>query len=665
MGSKQYKKGTIQGLIFSLITVLCVLSYFIYLIDLYLNNQIDPKFRWQSFVTSSRTEVSLSQDLIGFTFLYNTTLSIDQFQLQQNKTYLVYYPYFFYEDTKNDISIQINLDIVKCINPYQQGLNCLDFSQLSNYTLVVDNMNNILSNIYINVYGCLDLDSIKTTIPDNCAQQNEIDEVINGVESSLFLQLKTEQFNTTSKRIQTNFRTLQSYTLSNQFTLSNVNTQKQETIVKDGLLIQNQQIYQSPIQYNMQNWGFDRQQSLKSGLGPYAQISLGMDQIVQHFQIQYTSITEILALVNSFTSIIMLCRVIGRFYSQKQIQEDFLMLIMRNLFQDKCSKILEYNSLIKQVNPSLIQNSNLQEDITGDINEWKNHNSIFVPNFQNQYLKKKQNQEQENSFQKKIDFIDDMMEQMNKSKLHITQTSQEAQNNVCNHEKLDKKQFSINKNNSKQIGSLIFQPNESKIQIFKKNDDSIQKKKFIPKKNIIQTQKEQYNISNNTQQYTFSEEIKQRLKAINSIQMKKKLQNFFLKKCFKSKDHLKSRVINKVQMEIIQQETNKNFNIYEFYKDIIFLKKAISMLLTSDQLAAIQFVSLTDYFFNLDLKSKNQNINFKVQKIMLNYFEKQYSILQSEQIQEMYIQKFISRCQQGQNLTEVDQRIISSIAIKL
>ncbi|KAL4499734.1 hypothetical protein ABPG72_017274 [Tetrahymena utriculariae] len=180
---------------------------------------------------------------------------------------------FYYQDSTNKVYEQFNLDITKCDDPSLGSFNCIDFSKIKNQSIILDSQNNIQPQLYINLYGCNDLDSIKTTIPDNCAPQSEIDSIVNGLEASFYVKLKAQQFNTTSKQLQSNYRNLYLYGLSNQFILNTIKTQKQVTTVDNGLLFQRQYVYSSPIQYDFNSQAFDRKVSLNSGLGPYFRIS--------------------------------------------------------------------------------------------------------------------------------------------------------------------------------------------------------------------------------------------------------------------------------------------------------------------------------------------------------------------------------------------------------
>ncbi|EAR87682.3 AMP-binding enzyme family protein (macronuclear) [Tetrahymena thermophila SB210] len=655
MGEGRYKRGTCLGLSLSVVTVAIVLFYIFYIFNQYFSNLIDPKFRSQSFITSFRKEVPLSQDLIGFQQFYNLSMTLDEYQASQNKTYVVYYPQFYYQDLKNQIYLTIDLDVVKCTDPSLKGFNCIDFSQVSNYTFLLDNSNDnqIYSGIYINMYGCLDLDVQKTTIPDNCASQTEIDNAINNLGSYYYLKLKTQQYNTTSKQIQTNYRSIYNYIYSNQYTIITLNTQIQETKVNLGLLYQNELNFQSPIQYNQISQSFDRQFSLKQGFGPYYQTMIFMDEIVQQFQIQYPTITEILALINGVAALVMIARFIGRFYSQKLIKQDFFMLLLQNIYSDKYEKILEHNNLIEKKEDISQQIINLKQSSDIISEEYQNKSEMLVPTFPAKFrdtpekniFPSKNNQNNNSN-----NYCNDSSPLYKQSNILIEDFDLKDESYMFSKKQnisTQKSFISINKNQIKMTNSQI--QTNSKKTLFNQAKSAFNG-------SIIETRKKNQNND------TLSLAVSQKLKAIQNKPTKQMIQNILFKfQLYRSKDFLKSKGLDLKILMNVGQEVNKNLNIYELYKDIIFLKKAISILLTKDQLAAIQFVGLTENVLNLDFVKNKFSDDYQKIKEKLNYFEKQFCIMQSQQLQEEYIKKFFFKYQLNNNKNEINNRIISSI----
>ncbi|EAR82462.3 transmembrane protein, putative (macronuclear) [Tetrahymena thermophila SB210] len=644
--------------------------------------------RFQSFVVDEKIEVPLSQDLVGFVFNYNASMSIDKYQEEKNKTYLVYYAYFYYQN--GTFSQKFDLDVIKCTDPKLQGYNCVDFSKISNYTLVLDNSANVISQLFINLYSCLDIDQVKKTVPQNCASQQDIDDIINGSQSLFYLKMKVQQYNTTSKQIQTNYRNIYNFLLSNQFTITTLKTQKQETQVNEGLIFQTKQNFQSPIQYDPVNLSYDRQFSLQQGLGPYNQVSIYLDEIVQQFQIQYPSITEIFALVNSVASIVLASKFLGRYYSQRQIQQNFFMLFLRRLFQEKNQQIFEHNQQDTLQNKQKLQNQNVNEEATDDFLEQQNKIDLKIPNFETKfrdYVEKSQvNNFQQDNLINELKFKnqeDTIQEQKGDDTIQISQSSHFSKSPQNQYEfknyQNDSKISIFDKQIHNQIQTSKFFDFQRQVFLDQRSQslrkqtnfninelDSINFTSSVEKKdkmnNFVSEIEAKKKLSYFQNQGSIKINISQKLKAIYSNQVKQTIQNFIFKpRLLNTKQYLNSKGIYVNSLAKIGKEVKKSLDIYEFYKDIIFLKKAITILLSKDQLAAIQLVNLTDNFLNLDLNSKDFKTEYKNSKRKLNYFEKQFIILQSDQLQAEYIEKFFKRRQKLEQINEVDQRIISSI----
>ncbi|KAL4471333.1 hypothetical protein ABPG72_011110 [Tetrahymena utriculariae] len=677
LGGQQYKKGTVQGIILSIFAITAILSYFFYLLEMLVNNQIDPKFRSQSFLINEGIEVSLNQNLIAFLFNYNQTFTMHQLETKQNKTYLVYYAQFFNGDPNNQQLI--NLDIIDCSHPKLIGFQCIDFSKISNYTLILDNSKSIFSQIQIYIYGCHDLDSIKTSISNNCADQADIDNAINGAYSFLQLKMQIQQYNTTSKELQTSYRRINNFLFSNQFIITNVKVQKQETQISKGLVFQTQQTYSSPIQFDSSNQSYDRQLSLLSGIGPYNQVSIQLDEIVQQFQIQYPTIIEILALVNSVAAIVMIARVLGKFISQSLIRKDIFMMILTNLFQEKNEKILKHNNLISQNNEIIIyQQSNNQDDNIQQ--DKKNKTKIFVPSFQTKFREfveanqltnsNNQNYEYQFNLQKQQSSPENKKGRKDSSQVHQLSRNESSSIPFQNQQSKLNKNVKKLKSNINNITLQMFSPlslNDSEGLIFqnkgtkKQTIVNNQKQATIQKQDFVDSQSNE-TVSKNQNFFFFSDTISEKLKAKNSSSLKKAVQNLIFKfKFFKKKEFQISKGVDQNLIKIVGKEVDKHLNIFKLYEDIIFLKKAVSMLLRGDQLAAIQLIGLTDNYINLNQSSDNSKINFEKNKNKLNHFEKQFFIQQSNELQMEYIKKFFTRCQNGKKVSNLDTRIFSSL----
>ncbi|EWS75506.1 AMP-binding enzyme family protein (macronuclear) [Tetrahymena thermophila SB210] len=481
--NRQSKKGTIQGVILSIIVFIFAIAYFSYLLYQFVNNQIDPNYKSQSFITEERIDINLGSDLLGFRFEYDTNQDIQNLQASQNQTYLVFYAYFYYINGTSLTQTQLN--IIQCTNPQLAGFYCLDFSPVQNYTLTLSTKENLQSQVFIYTYGCLDIDFNKNSIPSNCANQTEINKIVNGVNAGFRFKLFTSQFNTQTKQIQVNYRNDFVYALGNYISYTTLKAQKQITSVKQGFFIQSQSNYSSPIAYEKDNQLWDRQYTINSiNQSGYGMLELIMNEIVQQVEIQYPTIPSILALNKIWT-------------------------------------------LVKD------------------------------------------------------------------------QHNYSSNNNLC-----------YNKKN---------------------------KKKFFKKQEIANS------------------DIK--------LNHNEKLQSILFRfRFFDKKEYLLSKGLDYQQKKIIEKQLSKDLNIFEFYKDILFLKKAVMILLSSEQLAAIKIIGCSSNFLEQPKTLINKD-NFLNNTGSLNYFQEQYNLFESENLQFEKIEQFIKRCQQNTSLTEIDKRLLSSICI--
>ncbi|EDK31860.2 AMP-binding enzyme family protein (macronuclear) [Tetrahymena thermophila SB210] len=361
-------------------------------------NQIkqNPIYRSQNIITEEMIDISLDSNLVGFRYEYDTNKSIDLLQAQNNKTYIVQIAQFYYADGQNNS--QVVLDIVKCTNPNFIGYYCIDFSSIQNQTLTLSTAQDILSYVAIIFYGCLDLDMYKTTIPNNCASQSEIDQVMNSFSSGVRLKLFTSQFNTVTRQAQVKYRNQFIYTSADQLVQTILKAQKQVTSVKQGLLIQNSTEFSSPIQYNPFQQTYDRQYSIKNlNYSGYSYVQIQMDEIMEVIKIQYPTIPQILALGNSILTLLMFVGVLGKVCSANSIKNNFFVLLMQNLFQESYMQILKINKLIQNkqntFNEEQIKSlrNNFTQKVEFELSEYKEENETIQSNkYRPQMIKTKQ-----------------------------------------------------------------------------------------------------------------------------------------------------------------------------------------------------------------------------------------------------------------------------------
>ncbi|KAL4474194.1 hypothetical protein ABPG72_001733 [Tetrahymena utriculariae] len=151
LSKQSFKRDTLLGSLISQFIIAILLSYLIYLVLQLLNNKIDPKFRSQVFILDEPTHVALQNDLLAFKFQYQPQISLEEYQIYMNKTYFVPIVYFMLYDTEN--ATQILLNITKCSNKDLQKYDCIDFSNLSNYTLFQNQKQRASSKIYLLIFS--------------------------------------------------------------------------------------------------------------------------------------------------------------------------------------------------------------------------------------------------------------------------------------------------------------------------------------------------------------------------------------------------------------------------------------------------------------------------------------------------------------------------------
>ncbi|EAS03488.2 AMP-binding enzyme family protein (macronuclear) [Tetrahymena thermophila SB210] len=681
----QIKKGTLIGSILSFIVIILTLYYLGYLLNQYVNNQIEPNYKAQNFKNEKFVDIDLTQDLVAFRFEYDYNLSIDLLEQQQNKKYIVYLAYYIYMNQSNQEQIQ--LGVIKCQDPNLFGFYCLDFSKIKNQTLISNNIESIQSQIQIYTYGCLDVDSQKTSIPNNCANQTSINDAINRVNSGLKVKVKTFQYNTTSKSNQISYRNSLIYTLSSQQILTSLKIQKQLTSVKQGYFIQSESTFTSPLQYDLENQSLDRQSTLQlANIGCYSQLNILVDEIYQQIQIQYPTIPQLLALVNSIFSALMLFGFIARQISLKSIKKDFFMIFLQNIFPDSYFQILSINKLIKkqednQRDPQIRIQKDLKESEEIEdqhIREDKSNNQIPSIIAKSKQILDLQSQKDLNSnfdFQKSYKQLS--LKQQTENDLTLLEQKESLNQTNNNRDSLNLP--SIKKN--MQILNLSFTAdqqllqNQTFTQLKIDLDNSTNNYKFRQKQQkSVTKQIEQVKPSLITESFKkFSFDGKQfidgcllKLKLINDSEIANKIKNIiFNKKIFKMKCKPK---LSELQKDKIYQYVDRDLDVFEFYKDILFLKKAVMILLSQDQLASLQLVGCSSNFMNQEFRQsnsiKNKIINYKKFNLEnnFNHYEQQLALQMSEDLQFKQVQNFLEKCQRMQNnLNIIDQRILSSI----
>ncbi|KAL4500935.1 hypothetical protein ABPG73_013673 [Tetrahymena malaccensis] len=113
--------------------------------------------------------------------------------------------------------------------------------------------------------------------------------------------------------------------------------------------------------------------------------------------------------------------------------------------------------------------------------------------------------------------------------------------------------------------------------------------------------------------------------------------------------------LNQKTKQLIEEQLDQISDFPKLYEEIIFLKKAIMILLTKEQFAALNHVGCSETFLLSDQIKKNSSDT--------NYFEEQFAISLLKEQQYKYFKQFISKCcnKNTKDLNLIDQRIYSSI----
>ncbi|EAS02583.2 AMP-binding enzyme family protein (macronuclear) [Tetrahymena thermophila SB210] len=671
-GNHQAKRGTLFGTVLSFIVFTTTIVYFVYIFTQYVTNQIDPIFRSQSIISQYQIETELNSDLIGFRFEYGSSSYEELYP--KNYTYLVYLAYLQY--TTPDISILIPLNVTDCTNPDLEGFKCLDFSNVKNYTLFLNTDKNMKSTVQVQTYGCRDIDTLKTTIPDNCADQSQIDSMINGINSILRFKIYTSQYNTATQQKEVNYRNAYVYTVANQQIVTQLKTQIQNTQIKQGLIVQSSNNFTSPIQCTQQDQSIDRNYALvQIGAGAYNMMILMVDEIVQHIQIQYPTLPQVLALVSSIFTLLMMLGIFGRIVSQKSIQQDLLILFLKCIYQDSYLGLLKKtnnNTLCKQQQTQQQIITNQENLVGGELRQseaketdddkiQEKDQQVTIPAFYNRQKKSLDIEQLSNNNTYNIENM--LFAHNNYQSSNNSQSPQSMYQSIYQDNIIDE----INQENSNKNRHII-----NEIESDNKYSDTNQKQNqqkrnfssYISQNNINR----KYNFNNRMSQFQFKLQNKkcyrfnnkkanlmENLKVIQDINCSNKIQQDLRNIRKKMED------INKKQLQNIEQQIKKDMNIFNFIKDIILVKKAIMMILTKEQLAALHLVSCSSNYLDVDLNNVESDVDELEQRLNLSHYEKQLAILQSEKFQSQYLQDFLSKFSDDENINEIDIRILSSI----
>ncbi|KAL4487037.1 hypothetical protein ABPG73_008896 [Tetrahymena malaccensis] len=207
-----------------------------------------------------------------------------------------------------------------------------------------------------------------------------------------------------------------------------------------------------------------------------------------------------------------------------------------------------------------------------------------------------------------------------------------------------------------------------------KSQETSQEKLYLPQTRI-NSQKNAYNLNSESHQGHLKIDHSESIQKISSYYKKvfESIQNTSLMKKIKiiiyktrlcrKKQYLKSKGLDIQHKNVIEDEVTQNFDILQIYKDLLLIKKAILILLSKDQLAALQLVGLSQSYLQLksDDKNLNKQISFNQTPGKLSHLEEQFYLLKQNVLQQQYINSFFNRICNNKNISDVDQRILSSL----
>ncbi|KAL4462388.1 hypothetical protein ABPG72_009215 [Tetrahymena utriculariae] len=256
----------------------------------------------------------------------------------------------------------------------------LDLSIIHYQKITTENNNGIYSQISIYGNKFQDTDSFKKLVPENCASPLEIDTYISN--NMLNLKLYTSQYKTTSQSKEDNYKHQYMFLSSTLLTVLLNLELRSKLLQQQGVLIQHETQYSSPITYTANIQTLEITQYKFSGYKNFFQVVIDVDETVQYVQIQYATFPQILAQCNSAIALMMYLGFLGRQMAQRLIKQELFILILKSFYQETYQKILRLNNIqqfkdIYPKNNTFMQNKNKNEKLVEGYTD-----PIFIPSFE-------------------------------------------------------------------------------------------------------------------------------------------------------------------------------------------------------------------------------------------------------------------------------------------
>ncbi|EAS07216.2 transmembrane protein, putative (macronuclear) [Tetrahymena thermophila SB210] len=670
---QQLKKRTIFGSILTVIIAILTSIYFFYQSYLYFDGQMEPTVRQQGLV-SDEIDMQLNSDMFAFGFysvLEGKTLI--QLEEEQNKIYKVFLGYYI---TSNNNKFEIiPLNIVKCQNPQLKGYFCIDFNQNPDLKLTnVADFSRLFSYLTVLAYNCQETDKYKTTVPDNCADQQSQDQV--NLNYYLYYKIKTSYFNTSSQIVQDQYKLMQSLSMYNQYIYQELQMQKAITQVKKGFLIQQQETYSYLNSFDSQTTNYSRSQFIQdTSLKMLSEIMIRLDESIIYNNIQYPIFTQVLALCNSVLALLLILGYFCRKMAQSFIRRDIFFILLQNLFLGtylkaiNCNKIFNFNQPIQQ--QQIHENQQTQTESEQEQEQESQHNilpqcltpkscQIVFQQLLTSYSEKKEN-----------DFIKEDYEQKQPNEILEQKIQDKKQNLKLNRVETVQNSFNLKKQlrvfvPNAQKNELSYQQKQNVQQdgsnnIANKDQSTTQRNQNIFKK-VNQLNQPDINKSQIKNINLIKKQTNQNLKILNDISIQQRLEKIiFTNRLFNRKGFLKSVGFDQDVQDQLEKSIDDSLDFFKFYKEILFLKKAVMILLSKEQLAALNIVGIA--IEKIKPNQGNTATSNLSDEININHLQEQFKVFQSKELQLEQINLFLSRCESRQNLDIIDYRILSSILL--
>ncbi|KAL4467410.1 hypothetical protein ABPG73_000501 [Tetrahymena malaccensis] len=370
---------------------------------------------------------------------------------------------------------------------------------------------------------------------------------------------------------------------------------------------------------------------------------------------------------------------LGRNISQKLIKQDIFLLILQNIHQGKYLELLKRNKLLPQENQNQILEVNQKDTQEQEFIQSETVEPIKIPAF---LTKSRQSVDQnaQNFFIPSINnFENSQQDEIIESKI---QESAIQSNSRQSNSFEQKNQLPVLENLRMLNENMSFSPQQTlQTSLFnsqlKKREScaSIKQPQILvkqsPKSNIIYQNKltqdeniqnkqfQKYKNKSNKPPLPYLEKFLQGLRQIKNKLFQKRIRNsLFGFRFWKRNEYYKQLELNSYFFKNMQNDVQQNLNIFHLYKQIITLQKALMVILTADQFAAVKLMGCSEKISTLLLNNKKENWS---QLIQMSHFEEQFVTQFYEEEEQKQIRNFFLRCENKKNLSELDNRIYHSI----